>query len=76
MSQDLIINLYNSFDPDKALPAGDPVYVDLQTVRRDSDIIRDFGHKILRSPNRNTCQLYVGHRGGGKSKLSPKNTVS
>ena len=67
MSQDLITNLYNAFDPDKALPAGDPVYVDLQEVRGDSDIIRDFGHKILRSPNRNTCQLYVGHRGGGKS---------
>ena len=67
MSQDLITNLYNSFDPDKALPAGDPVYVDLKAVRGDSDIIRDFGHKILRSPNRNTCQLYVGHRGGGKS---------
>jgi hypothetical protein len=67
MSQDLITNLYNAFDPDKALPAGDPVYVDLKAVRGDSDIIRDFGHKILRSPNRNTCQLYVGHRGGGKS---------
>ena len=29
MSQDLITNLYNSFDPDKALPAGDAAYVDL-----------------------------------------------
>lgn len=67
MSQDLITNLYNAFDPFQPLPAGDEAYVDLRSVRGDANIIRDLGHKIIRSPNRNTCQLYAGHRGAGKS---------
>lgn len=67
MSQDLITNLYNSFDPFQPLPAGDAAYVDLRSVRGDTNILRDLGNKIIRSPGRNTCQLYAGHRGAGKS---------
>lgn len=67
MSEDLITNLYNAFDPFEPLAAGSLVYVDLQKVRGDANILRDLGHKILRSPDRNTCQLYAGHRGAGKS---------
>ena len=67
MSQDLITNLYNSFDPFQPLPAGDAAYVDLRSVRGDANILRDLGNKIIRSPGRNTCQLYAGHRGAGKS---------
>ena len=67
MSQDLITNLYNSFDPFQPLPAGDAADVDLRAVRGDANILRDLGNKIIRSPGRNTCQLYAGHRGAGKS---------
>ena len=67
MSQDLITNLYNAFDPFQPLPAGDAAYVDLRSVRGDANILRDLGNQIIRSPERNTCQLYAGHRGAGKS---------
>lgn len=58
--------LYNAFDPFQPLPAGDPAYVDCQEVRGDGDILEAVGREILYS-DRKTCQLYAGHRGGGKS---------
>ncbi|MCC5620543.1 ATP-binding protein [Nostoc sp. CHAB 5715] len=58
--------LYNSFDPFRPLPAGDPAYVDCTEVRGDGDILVEVGREILLS-NRMTCQLYAGHRGAGKS---------
>ncbi|NEN89809.1 MAG: ATP-binding protein, partial [Okeania sp. SIO3H1] len=64
--EELITNLYNSFDPFQPLPAGDPLYVDFKKVRGDGDVLVDLGRKIKRS-NRITCQLYAGHRGAGKS---------
>ena len=63
---DLIDNLYNAFDPSQPLPANDPRYVDFQAVRGDTDVRVDVGSSIRRS-RRMTCQLYTGHRGGGKS---------
>ena len=68
MAQDselLLDNLYNAFDPFQPLPAGDPFYVDCKEVRGNQDILI-LGRKIKRS-QRNTCQLYAGHRGAGKS---------
>ncbi|WP_338043206.1 MULTISPECIES: ATP-binding protein [Okeania] len=64
--EELLTNLYNSFDPFQPLPAGDPLYVDCKKVRGDGDVLVDLGRKIKRS-NRMTCQLYAGHRGAGKS---------
>ncbi|MTJ09883.1 P-loop NTPase fold protein [Anabaena sp. UHCC 0204] len=58
--------LFNAFDPFQPLPAGDPVYVDCHEVRGDGDILEAVGNEILYS-DRNTCQLYAGHRGAGKS---------
>ena len=66
MSQDLLTQIYNSFDPFEPLPAGDPAYVDCAEVRGDTNILVDLGNKLLRS-QRMVCQLYAGHRGGGKS---------
>ncbi|MBD2148687.1 AAA family ATPase [Pseudanabaena sp. FACHB-1277] len=66
MSQDLLTQIYNSFDPFEPLPAGDPAYVDCAEVRGDTNILVDLGNKLLRS-QRMVCQLYTGHRGGGKS---------
>lgn len=66
MSEELIANIYNAFDPFRPLQPGDPMYVDCRQVRGDEDIFRELGKKILRS-HQSTCQLYTGHRGVGKS---------
>ena len=63
---DLITKIYNSFDPSRPLPAGDPQYVDCRSVRGDEDIVSDLG-KRMRNSNQMTYQLYTGHRGSGKS---------
>jgi hypothetical protein len=65
-STDLLANLYNAFNPFEPLPAGDPKYVDCQDVRGDADIEQELGNR-MRLANTNTCQLYSGHRGAGKS---------
>ncbi|MEH2003552.1 MAG: ATP-binding protein [Nostoc sp.] len=65
-NHDLLANLYNAFNPFEPLPAGDPKYVDCQDVRGDADILQELGNRMQRS-NTNTCQLYSGHRGAGKS---------
>jgi AAA ATPase domain len=63
---DLITKIYNSFDPSRPLPAGDPHYVDCRDVRGDEDIVNDLG-KRMRNSAQMTYQLYTGHRGSGKS---------
>ncbi|MGJ5630753.1 ATP-binding protein [Nostoc sp. CALU 1950] len=65
-STDLLANLYNAFNPFEPLPAGDPKYVDCQDVRGDADILQELGNR-MQLANTNTCQLYSGHRGAGKS---------
>jgi hypothetical protein len=61
----LLDEIYNQFDP-SPLAADSQVYVDCREVRGDRDIWVELGKKIQRSDQR-TCQLYTGHRGGGKS---------
>ena len=63
---DLLTKIYNSFDPGRPLPAGDPQYVDCRSVRGDEDIVDDLGRRI-RNSDQMTYQLYTGHRGSGKS---------
>jgi hypothetical protein len=63
---DLITKIYNSFDPSRPLPAGDPQYVNCRSVRGDEDIVNDLGRR-MRNSNQPTYQLYTGHRGSGKS---------
>ncbi len=65
-SSDLLAKLYNAFKPFEPLPAGDPKYVDCQDVRKDADIEQELGNR-MRLADTNTCQLYSGHRGAGKS---------
>jgi hypothetical protein len=65
-SQELLTNLYNAFNPFEPLPAGDPKYVDCRDVRGDADIFNELGNR-MRLAKTNTCQLYSGHRGAGKS---------
>ncbi|MBP0022048.1 MAG: ATP-binding protein [Cyanobacteria bacterium SBLK] len=68
MSEELIAKIYNTFNPypltlteeDKAL------YVKCGEVRGDENIINQLGRRIVNSDT-NTYQLYVGHRGAGKT---------
>ncbi len=61
-----IVQLKHEFDPSRPLEPGDPVYVDCTSVRGDDDITVDLGRTIT-DAQRKTCQIYSGHRGGGKS---------
>ncbi|MGB3511142.1 MAG: ATP-binding protein [Microcoleaceae cyanobacterium] len=63
---DLLKRLFNAFKPFEPLKPGSPVYVDCREVRGDGDVIIDLAENIKLSDN-NTCQLYAGHRGAGKS---------
>lgn len=67
MSEDLIAALQNSFNPFREVQPGEPFYVDCKEVRGDDDILRELGRQISRSSETQSCQLYAGHRGGGKS---------
>jgi AAA ATPase domain len=67
MSQDLLSQIYNAFDPFQPLQAGDPAYVDLRSVRGDGDVLTDLGRRVDLAKAKKTCQLYTGHRGVGKS---------
>ncbi|MDE5095349.1 MAG: ATP-binding protein, partial [Trichodesmium sp. St11_bin5] len=62
----LLKRLYNSFKPSEPLQPDSRVYVDCSEVRGDGDVIKDLAENIEYSDD-NTCQLYAGHRGGGKS---------
>lgn len=70
MSEELLIKIYNSFDPFYPLDAvkDADIYVDMSDSRGGADIKRDLGKKIIRSrDSRPMAQLYTGHRGTGKS---------
>ncbi|MGK7921115.1 MAG: ATP-binding protein, partial [Trichodesmium sp.] len=64
--RDLLKRLFNAFKPFEPLQPGSRVYVDCREVRGDGDVIEDLATNIELSDN-NTCQLYAGHRGAGKS---------
>ena len=66
MSEELLTQIYNAFDPKRPLEPDDPFYVKCHEVRGDENIVNEVGRNIIRS-NQPTCQLYTGHRGGGKS---------
>jgi hypothetical protein len=61
----ILSKIYNAFDP-APLPANSKLYVDCKAVRGGSDVLVELGRTIQFS-DRPTCQLYTGHRGGGKS---------
>jgi hypothetical protein len=61
----ILREIYNAFDP-APLPANSKLYVDCKAVRGGSDVLVELG-KTIRFSEKSTCQLYTGHRGGGKS---------
>jgi hypothetical protein len=62
---DVLRQIYNTFVP-QPLPANSKLYVDCKAVRGGSDVLVELG-KTIRFSDTPTCQLYTGHRGGGKS---------
>jgi hypothetical protein len=62
--QELRKKITSAFEPFE--PARPETYVDCQSVRGDWDVLVALGNKIVNS-ERNTCQLFSGHRGSGKS---------
>ncbi|MFM7579314.1 MAG: ATP-binding protein, partial [Microcystaceae cyanobacterium] len=64
MSEELMTEIYNVFDPFDPPPKA--AYVNCEEVRGRWDVLRELGRKITRSKGA-TCQLYTGHRGVGKS---------
>jgi hypothetical protein len=62
---DILPQIYNAFHP-TPLPANSKLYVDCKAVRGGSDVLVELG-KTIRFSEQPTCQLYTGHRGGGKS---------
>ena len=64
MSEELMTEIYNVFDPFDPPPK--EAYVNCEEVRGRWDVLRELGRKITRSKGA-TCQLYTGHRGVGKS---------
>ncbi|OKH15184.1 ATP-binding protein [[Limnothrix rosea] IAM M-220] len=72
MSEDLLVKIFNSFDPFFPLDINNnkdaSLYVDMSDSRGGAKIERDLGKTIIRCrDNRATTQLYTGHRGTGKS---------
>lgn len=64
MSQDLLSEIYSSFDPFS--PCTTATYVDFEEARGGWNILRDIGRTIVRS-GQTSCQLFSGNRGSGKS---------
>jgi hypothetical protein len=62
---DILPQIYNAFHP-TPLPANSKLYVDCKAVRGGSDVLVELG-RTIRFSDEPTCQLYTGHRGGGKS---------
>lgn len=63
----LFKQLYNIFNPIRPLEEGSPIYVDCQAVRGDVNSVEELSRVIRFADEENTCQLYTGHRGSGKS---------
>lgn len=66
MSEDLLTQIYNAFDPKRPLEPDSPFYVACNDVRGQENIINEVGRNIVLS-DQPTYQLYTGHRGVGKS---------
>jgi hypothetical protein len=61
----MLAKIYNAFSP-TPLEAKSKLYVNCKAVRGGGDVLVQLGKKI-RFSDKPTCQLYTGHRGGGKS---------
>lgn len=63
---DLLTRVYQAFDPAPLTPDEHSLYVDLDAVRGEGNLVSRLERKI-RLSREPTCQLLAGHRGSGKS---------
>ena len=64
---DTLQKAYQAFDPSPLTVEDDQLYVDLDEVRGDADVVARLEQRIRLDLGRHTCQLVAGHRGCGKS---------
>lgn len=67
MGDDLVQKIYAAFDPAPLTTGQAALYVDLDEVRGDADIVKRMSAKIRYANGKPTCQVLAGHRGSGKS---------
>jgi len=63
---DLAKRVYQAFGPEPLMPEQDNLYVDLEEVRGDANLVRRLAGNI-RLASAATCQIVAGHPGSGKS---------
>lgn len=66
MGSPVLDQLPQVFHPIKALPAGDPRYVDCSEARGSRGVLKSMANQVRRA-GRQSCQLFSGLRGCGKT---------
>jgi hypothetical protein len=64
---DLVQRIYAAFDPSPLKADNGGLYVELDDVRGDADIVKRMSAKIRLADGQPTCQVLAGHKGSGKS---------
>jgi hypothetical protein len=67
VDHDLLQNIYAAFSPAPLTEQDSELYVDLDAVRGEADIVKRMSFKMRLSQGKPTCQVLAGHRGSGKS---------
>jgi len=67
MDKDLVQRVYSVFEPKPLGPDQQSLYVDLDAVRGNTDVVSRLARTIQLSEGNPTCQVLAGHRGSGKS---------
>lgn len=67
MSDDRLQRIYAAFDPAPLTSESMKLYVPLDDLRGQADIVRRVSGKIRLSNGSPTCQVLAGHKGSGKS---------
>ncbi|MCK4871473.1 MAG: AAA family ATPase [Phycisphaerales bacterium] len=67
MSDDLTQRIYAAFAPAPLTADDADLYVQLDDLRGDADIVERMAKKILLADGKPTCQVLAGHKGSGKS---------
>lgn len=64
---DLVQRIYAAFDPSPLKADNGGLYVELDDVRGEADIVKRMSVKIRLADGEPTCQVLAGHKGSGKS---------
>jgi hypothetical protein len=67
LMNDLVQRIYAAFDPSPLRADDGGLYIELDDVRGDADIVKRMSAKIRLAAGEPTCQVLAGHKGSGKS---------